>query len=277
MDFDEALQDLFFIPRMLGTFPFDKQCILSIKCLSYCFIIRFLSFIGVVLGFMNSSPVFAEDVEEGSIGVALRFVDVLSAFLDCFFTLFWYVLKQHKITYLMESINAIQKRHSIVLVKQRVRLVHCLFLLTLVSNIPYYYISASRANCVIDIIYEFSYFLSYSAGICFVGQFYDLLHLLGYLFRKSTQMYDESSVINYERFLVLSEMINDIYGLQILYTITKYFIQIIVYFYILLLPMFPGFIFSNILITIDAFNCIVPVGAIILACNFYINKVIYFY
>ncbi|XP_066901053.1 uncharacterized protein [Halyomorpha halys] len=274
MDFDEALQDIFCIPRMLGTFPFDSHFSLSIKCLFYSFILRFLSFCGALLGFINSSSVFDEDVEEGSIGLALRSIAVLSAFSDNFFTLFWWILKRHRITFLMESINAMQKRQKVVLDRQRVRFVHYLLFSSAVTSIASYSICTWKQKSLINIINEFSYYLSFSSTMCFVGQFWDLLHLLGYLFRMCTQMYDDSSVINYERFLALSEMINEIYGLQVLFTITKCFIQIIVYFYILLLPMYPGFSFLNILIIIHAINCIIPVGAIVLACNYYINQVI---
>ncbi|KAE8573941.1 Gustatory receptor 103 [Halyomorpha halys] len=272
MDLDEALQNIFWIPRLLGTFPFDTQFNLSMKLLLYCCLVRFLSFFGMVLRFMYSSPILPEHDEVRLMRDVLRFVALFSAFKENILSLLWWVLKRHRTSFLMESINAMQKKQKITLGRHRVRLVHVFLLLKSATNFISYSIFERKKTPIINIAIELSCIFSYSSTTCFVGQFWDLLHLLGYLFRISTQTYDESSVINYERFLALCDIINELYGLQVLFTITESFLQIIAYFYILLLPMFPGLIVPNLLIISYAINCIIHVGAIILACNFYINQ-----
>nr|WVD93566.1 gustatory receptor 12 [Graphosoma rubrolineatum] len=267
-----VIQEIFYIPTILGTFPFGSQFSLSKKLLAYCSLVRFLSVFGAISAFIYNT-----EEEEGSfIGVALRSVAVMSALGDNFFTLLWWVLKRHKVSFLMESIVDIQRRKKIILEGPHIRYVHLLLILTLVTHVFSYYNNNTKENSLVNIINEFSYFLSSSSTICFVGQFWDILHLLGHLFRENTQLFDESSVINYERFLMLCEMINDIYGPPILLTITEYFVRIIIYFYELLLPMYPGFSSSNILIIVQAINCIMPIVSMILACNFYIKQVIIF-
>ncbi|CAH1405396.1 unnamed protein product [Nezara viridula] len=225
MEYDEVLQDIFYIPRILGTFPFDSQFRISKNLMAYCCLVRVLSAFGVVVNYSYGSTSFPE--EERTLSFALKSITVISVFGDFFFTLVWWFVKRQRISFLMESINDIQRRKKITLERQRIRFIHYLLFFTSITSISCYYTYNKKENFV-DILKEISLFLNACTTVCFLGQFWDILHLLGHLFRESTQLYDESSVLSYERFLTLTEMVNEIYGSLVLFTITEYFLEIMI-------------------------------------------------
>lgn len=271
--FHPELQDIFHVPRLLGAFPFNERFRLSKKLLAYCVIVRLVSALGAIDACFHPSPLYAKLGEGVSIIVALRTLAVVSALGDNFFTIHWWIRKRDTVTLFMENINQVLRRNKVKLKRRRIRFLHYLLFVACATYVFSYYIYSYRQNSLQNARNEFSYFLSSSSTLSFIGQFWDLLHLLSFLFEESTRLYDESSVISYERFSTLSEMINEIYEPQVLFTITQFFIQIIFCLYILLLPLHPGMNPSNILTSILAFNCVIPIASIISACNKYTNQV----
>lgn len=271
------LRDIFFIPRIVGTFSFNKYFEWSNTLMLFCLFIKLVGLFSSIDRFLNPI-IFAKRLFNSTDHIfRLRLAIIPQSVLANIFCLFWWRNRKDVVSGLLKNIDTAAIRFSNRKIRTYFRFVHnylFAFVLLIIASISFltFYIVKFSFHLLVQ---QLAMLITVSSTISSISQFCGIVQLVTYLLREATRYYSESSVHFIEQFSSLCDSIDELFSPINLVLITQSFLLTIFSLYSLLLPLYPGlWMLNTLMVEFLMFN-VSQVICVIYCSNNLKNEVIF--
>lgn len=270
---EPSLEKIFRVSRAFGVFPFDQKFRLTKKTISYCACLHVLAAFGSVSLFcyeFNRSERTSWPEPHQAFFVLFHIHMGIFVFTRAF-NFFWLVEKREDVFELLDGISRMLHESNQNAVK------YCFAYFTYAVCILQFGLSffkqLNKMSIIITSWFHFVQFCCVSSMVCLIGDFCDLLLLLGRLLREAIERGEELAIKKIERLSSLAELLDEVYGPIILLSVTNCFGGSLINLFVLMTRLFIDDLVTMVIVSGWLGISIISLLSIICSSGIFIKQV----